>query len=306
MIACVSVSGGKDSTATLLLALERVPRDQVRAVFADTGNEHEETYRYVHEYLPATLGLSIDTVRADFTDWMARRREYVIEKYPGKGVPQAVIDRILAVLHPTGNPYLDLCLIKGRFPSRLAQFCTQHLKTEPLVDYLYALIGKHGAVEVWQGVRGEESPRRAALPERDDRGGGLTNYRPLLRATIPEVFAILARHGVEPNPLYKAGMTRVGCMPCIHAAKDELLQISQRYPGHLDRIEWWEFQVAAASRRGEASFFPDPEEDAHLNRRGIRNMVEWAKTSRGGMQYNLFRCDPAEPPGCSSAYGLCE
>jgi tRNA(Ile)-lysidine synthase TilS/MesJ len=38
MIRLVSVSGGKDSTACLLLALERHPREEVRAVFADTGN----------------------------------------------------------------------------------------------------------------------------------------------------------------------------------------------------------------------------------------------------------------------------
>ena len=40
----VSVSGGKDSTATLLLALELHGRENVRAAFADTGNEHGATY----------------------------------------------------------------------------------------------------------------------------------------------------------------------------------------------------------------------------------------------------------------------
>ena len=43
-IILVSISGGKDSTATLLLALER--EKDVRAVFADTGNEHQLTYDY--------------------------------------------------------------------------------------------------------------------------------------------------------------------------------------------------------------------------------------------------------------------
>jgi len=43
----VSVSGGKDSTATLLVALESHPHDEVMAAFADTGNEHEATYDYV-------------------------------------------------------------------------------------------------------------------------------------------------------------------------------------------------------------------------------------------------------------------
>ncbi len=38
----VSVSGGKDSTATYLLAFEHTGGD-FDAVFADTGNEHEAT-----------------------------------------------------------------------------------------------------------------------------------------------------------------------------------------------------------------------------------------------------------------------
>ena len=38
----ISFSGGKDSTAMLLLAIER-ETDNLSAVFADTGNEHEQT-----------------------------------------------------------------------------------------------------------------------------------------------------------------------------------------------------------------------------------------------------------------------
>ena len=38
----ISFSGGKDSTAMLLLAIERDTPD-LSVVFADTGNEHEQT-----------------------------------------------------------------------------------------------------------------------------------------------------------------------------------------------------------------------------------------------------------------------
>ncbi|MFP3757983.1 phosphoadenosine phosphosulfate reductase family protein, partial [Cupriavidus sp. SIMBA_020] len=54
----VSLSGGKDSTATLLVALEQHGAENVRAVFADTGNEHEETYEYALDYLPRALGIT--------------------------------------------------------------------------------------------------------------------------------------------------------------------------------------------------------------------------------------------------------
>jgi 3'-phosphoadenosine 5'-phosphosulfate sulfotransferase (PAPS reductase)/FAD synthetase len=109
-MAIVSVSGGKDSTATALLAIDRLGRENCRIVFADTGNEHELTYEYVYDYLGAALELPIETVQADFTRHMAGKRVYVENKWPGKGVPDDIVQRAMEVLHPTGVPFIDLCL----------------------------------------------------------------------------------------------------------------------------------------------------------------------------------------------------
>lgn len=65
VINIVSISGGKDSAATLLLALEQNVSNLL-AVFADTGNEHEITYEYVR-YLEDKLGVPIIWLKADFT-----------------------------------------------------------------------------------------------------------------------------------------------------------------------------------------------------------------------------------------------
>ena len=55
--AIINMSGGKDSTATALLAIER----EVDAIFAfaDTGHEHAQTYEYI-EYLQDVLGMPPD------------------------------------------------------------------------------------------------------------------------------------------------------------------------------------------------------------------------------------------------------
>lgn len=314
VIHVVSVSGGKDSAATALLALETQPRDSLRFVFADTGNEHESTPIYV-EYMARHLGITIDTVRAGFEREIVNKRKFVAEKWPGKGVPKEACDRAIAALAPTGNPFLDLCIWKGRFPSRKAQFCTEFLKTRPLVEYQMDLIdsGQCEAVWSWQGVRLDESYSRrirlqgtgACVKAFDVVGGGLFNYRPILRWTAADTFEAAALCELDANPLYRQGMSRVGCMPCINAGKDEVLEISKRFPGHINRIEYWEQTVAMASRRMEASFFPDPDRDAHLNRRGIRNVVEWSKTQRGGVLMDFIRINE-EPKACESAYGLCE
>lgn len=107
--------------------------------------------------------------------------------------------------------------------------------------------------------------------------------------------------GLKPNPLYQMGMGRVGCMPCIHCRKDELLNIAQRFPEVIDRVEAMEQQVRLASKRGMSTFFAIADNKGT----GIREVVEWGKTSRGGRQYDLFRV-LAEGPACTSIYGLCE
>ena len=310
----VSISGGKDSAATALVALETMPRESLRFIFCDTGNEHESTYDYV-AYMESHLGIQIDTLRAEFTQQIARQREYIMNKWPGKGVPLEACERAARAMVPTGNPFLDLCIWKGRFPSRRAQFCTEQLKTLPATEYQLELIdsGQCEAVYSWQGVRLDESWSRrnrmqgtgACVISLDERGGGIWNYRPILRWTAFDVFEAADCYGLKPNPLYLQGMTRVGCMPCINAGKDEVLEISKRFPGHIDRIEMWEQSVAMASKREEASFFPDPDRDAHLKKRGIRNVVEWSKTQRGGQLMDFIRITE-EPKACESAYGLCE
>lgn len=314
MIRLVSVSGGKDSTATLLLALERYPVEEIMACFADTGNEHSMTYEYV-DYLQEKTGIYIHHVKADFSEQWTRRINYVLEKWPEKGVNDYIINQVLEVLlkGPTGVPFLDLCILKGRFPSTKAAFCTEQLKIYPITEYTLDLIDEHGYVESWQGVRAEESPRRALLPEREDKGGGLTIYRPIHKWTVADVFEIHKRNDVNPNPLYKLGMNRVGCMPCVNCSKGELLEIYKRFPEQVDRISEWERIVAAASKRQATTFFhkgpveaPGDMLPADIMAAGtIDKMVEWAQTKRGGVKMDIFSVFE-EPAACSSAYGLCE
>lgn len=323
----VSLSGGKDSTATELVRRVLEPDVPARHVFADTGNEHEATIEYATDYLPRKLGIKVDVLRVDFTDWWWRRRDYIRDVYPtklvekeGYSVAEAdeLIRRCLAVFErgPSGVPFLDLCVIKGRFPSRKAQFCTEFLKTKPLTEYAIYLIDQGHAVWSWQGVRGQESESRARrlwcplnIPACDknfeDVGGGLFIYRPILRWSALDTFEVMKMFGIEPNPLYKLGMGRVGCMPCVNTGKDEILEISKRFPDHIDRIEEWEAAVRIASKRGGASFFPAPDDGrGALVGDNIRKVIQWSRTSRGGRQISIFADDA--PSACSSSYGLCD
>lgn len=306
----VSVSGGKDSQATAIIARDRIGSEHCHYVFADTGNEHELTLEHVNDYLP-TVGLGpVITVKADFTREIANKRLYVETVWPTKGVPTEFIERTLKVLHPTGVPFLDLCLWKGRFPSRKAQFCTQELKRAPLDKYLLDRMEEGLEVSSWRGVRRDESQNRKDAKEFARMAEGYSIEQPIVLWSAAKVVAFVLARGQRLNPLYSLGMGRVGCMPCINCTKDELLEISKRFPHHIDRIREWEGLVCQAAKRGWTTFFCDALEDGESDaeifaRMSIDNRVKWAQTAYGGRQADFIRQEPTVA-ACSSQYGLCE
>lgn len=354
----ISVSGGKDSLATLLIAIKRFGRERILAIFCDTGNENSAVYEYLN-YLELALGIVILRLKADFSEEIAAKRVFVsrdvrtkrvydtVDVFDADGSPVWARDgfgnmryklkknrgasfcefiqkqkkiggghkirwsnkakrRALAVLHPTGNPFLDLCLWKGRFPSRKAQFCTEELKTAMAVSYQLGLIDEGYTVISWQGVRRDESLNRRDAKKFERIAPALYAFRPLVDWSALDVFAYCAAENIQPNPLYKQGMSRVGCMPCINVNKAELREIARRFPDEINRIHEWENLVAAASKRQASTFIPAPGiKKNQAKQHGIWQIVEWSKTTRGGRQFDLL-ADVNESTVCASAYGLCE
>lgn len=328
----VNISGGKDSAACYLLALQR--GRPFRAVMADTGNEHPVTIEYAERLAERTGGPKVEVFRADFSDRMARKRAYIAEHWPAEGVPQDLVDRAIAAIQPTGIPFLDLCLWKGRFPSRRAQFCTEFLKSDVIMTQVIDPARQAGPVVQWLGLRRAESLARRNAPMwqvvRTPGQHPMRFYRPLIHWSAGNVFSFAAAHGLDPNPLYLQGMGRVGCFPCINASKGEIRAIALRFPEAIERIAEWEAICAEASKRGCGTFFAadvtpegarlaaqisrikDREARAAASAAApwpnARQVAEWSRTDRGGRQFNLLDAAFAEDEAlsCSSQYGLCE
>lgn len=301
----LNISGGKDSTALYLFALDM--GIDFLAVFADTGNEHPLTYEYVFQLHKITGGPKIKIVQADFSNQILKRRIFVARDQRKKSVryTNKAKRRILENLNPSSNPFLDLCMWKGRFPSTRRRFCSEELKHKPVFTQVqFPLLEKGHLVVSWQGVRAQESVSRAKLSRReiDPNDNRLIIYRPILDWTHDDVFEIHRRHGIEPNPLYKMGFGRVGCMPCIHANKAEIKNIALRFSDHLEKINDWETRTSAVSKRNLSTFFAYDKTPG--SKSDINQVVEWSKTEHGGKQYSLpFAVDIKQ---CSSIYGLCE
>jgi len=269
----INVSGGKDSTALLLWSLEE-ELPNCRYVYADTQHEHPAVYEYL-EYLERETGVTIERLETE--------------------------------------GFLELCKRKQRFPSSQVRFCTQELKIFPMAHYMndaedWSADNPH---LVWVGIRAEESLSRAQLSEtsymivrksKDDKNAisFILRHHPLIDWYSQDVFDIHKKHGIEPNPLYKMGMHRVGCFPCILATKPELRKMFKRFPEMVDKIREWETLVAAASKRGDASFFPTGRHTPEGGPCRIDDVV--ANLDQGPELPGLEQ----DVQGCMSIYGLCE
>jgi 3'-phosphoadenosine 5'-phosphosulfate sulfotransferase (PAPS reductase)/FAD synthetase len=233
----------------------------------------------------------------------------VLREWPKQGIPDEIVQEAAALHEPTGNPYLDLCISKGRFPSRMAQFCTGELKEIPITTQVVGPMLKAGPVLQWLGIRADESRNRARQPRFNRHESGSTVWRPIFRWTVDDVWAQHRKHGIRPNPLYALGMGRVGCMPCINCRKSELRNIADLFPEHIERIRRWEGVVSAANKRRSATFFAAVTDPTDAGRPGayarIDAIVEWSRTARGGRQFDLFFQAQAGG-GCTSDLALCE
>lgn len=285
-----SFSGGKDSTALLLFLLHEIKPKKLVAVFADTGWEHDITYEYI-EKISKTV-------------------------YP-----------IVTVFR---DSFVNMCKHKKRFPSSGARFCTEWLKLHPIREYIRTQIDI-GNIDPENsimacGIRAEESHKRSAMEEfvETDDYFKLPQWRPLHQWTWQQVFDIHKKYNIEPNPLYKEGMRRVGCMPCIMSSHAELSQIVDRLPEVFDKISKAEATLSEVT--DHASFWGHGDiPEKFCSRRwkhpktgieyripsaeDVKKYVKMTKVQKKyGCSEQLFEdFDKAETWGtCSSIYGLCE
>lgn len=292
MMTVLSLSGGKDSTAAALWLREQ-GIEHVR-VFQDTGWEHPALYAHL-DYLKEQLG-PIIRLRSD------------IDVAPEYADAVADIERRLGV---SSSPMVRWAVKKAMFPSRVRRYCTQELKVRPFLKWARA---QDDDILNVVGIRAEESAARSGLPEREAMPGAedIEVWRPLIRWTLADVVDIHARHNIKPCSLYLQGASRVGCWPCIMANKAELSMLSKD-DVRVDVIRDLEALVGRVATdrnhrhaNGLPAFYQSRMQDEAGNYPcwPIDKVMEWAQTSRGGRQFELFAADPRDA-GCMR-WGLCD
>ncbi len=206
----VAVSGGKDSTATALWALEHFPKEKLFFAFADTGHEATETYKYIN-YLEETLDIEIHRYK------------------------------------PKRNFY-ELVEHKGFFPSKNSRFCTDELKKSVRNLALTDLINRgYERICIITGIRADESEERSKYPIYERQKRTTTGvFRPIFNWSVEDVFEYIRSKGIKVNPLYEKGVDRVGCFPCIFASPEEirLLYEDEDFKNQKTKIEYVEKKIA--------------------------------------------------------------
>lgn len=295
----VQFSGGKDSQACLIYAVEKYGANNVTGVFCDTGWEHEITYKHIQDVCSQ---LSVELV-------VIKSKEY--------------------------DGFIDMAKKKKRFPSAINRFCSVELKTKPMTDYILDVI-KESFITI-QGIRAEESINRAKMQKEcsyfkyytqpagvDKRGRNYyDNYRkaevlefikhyagdiirPVFDWTGNQVMEYILSHDQKPNPLYYMGVSRVGCAPCVLSRLNETKLFMERFPEKMALIAKHEKEIGSTFFGIE--YIPEKYGTKIVDGKRINTIEDIEKyLMRNSNQVTMF--DEPEIPGgrsCMSIYNICE
>lgn len=289
----VSFSGGKDSQACLIQAANRYGADKIEAVFCDTGWEHPDTYKHIHDVC-TLLDVKLTIIRNEKV-----------------------------------GSFQNLCKQMKCFPVATRRSCTSSLKIRPMIDWI---LSHDDSFVIIQGIRGAESASRSEMePECSyfkeyfsmDKGIRLYRkrdvlawckthdasvFRPIFDWTAQQVIDYILDNGQQPNPLYKRGASRVGCFPCIMSRKGEIKVLSKDKI-MADRLISLEKVVNSLGKKNHAGFFPK----GYIPERFCKEYGDGCPTVQEVIDYvnrNDTMSDMFEPEGgysCMSLYhGLCE
>ena len=163
--AVVNVSGGRTSALMLRRVLDAhggtLPRDAF-AVFANTGDEREETLRFLSEIERRWCALS----------WIERDTES----------PDGFREVSFETASRRAEPFEELITQRRFLPHHGARFCTQTLKIEPARAFMRARGFDHWTSAV--GLRADEPRRVAQHRERQRDEDDFASVYPLHRADV--------------------------------------------------------------------------------------------------------------------------
>lgn len=244
----ISLSGGKDSTASLLHMIDSgVPRDKIEVWHqsVDGMNGTKEPFfdwpstegyvRKLAEHLGVKLG------------WQWRARGFKGELYR-KDSPTGDVHYINEWESPT-----DHCLpskkdksgTRLRFPAKTANLSTRYCSASLKIDVARRVMNNRPDLVktteepikiLWvTGERRQESPARAKYNEvevhpSNSRARTVHWWRAVIDWKEEEIWQKMKDHGIIPHPAYQCGFPRLSCRSCIFFSKDHWATLDEVSP----------------------------------------------------------------------------
>ncbi|WP_407324542.1 phosphoadenosine phosphosulfate reductase family protein [Acinetobacter pittii] len=256
----VSMSGGKDSIASLLYLIEKgvdMSKVELWHNLVDGEGEPFMDWLFMDSYnkqLAKAFNLPI------YNSWL-------MHGFEGEMLKNNSISHEYEIETPNGNIIIPRKRAKAgtrlRYPQQSAdlsvRWCSSALKIEVGRRALSNQVRFNNTKILFvTGERREESPNRAKYfqlethfcDNRNGKKGRLIDaYRPVLDFTERQVWEILERHNVAAPVPYRLGWSRSSCMTCIYNSPKIWATIKHYFPNRIERIFKYEEQFETTISR---------------------------------------------------------
>ena len=200
-VAYIAFSGGKDSVVLLDICHQVLPIS-VPVIYSDTDMELPDSVDYV---------------------WPEVQKRY----------PEREFIKVKA-----RSSALENWQVFGP-PSRTVRWCCSVHKSTPAIMYLKKRLDSDRVrATAFLGVRSEESLSRANY---DDisyavKNATQTNCMPILEWGAHELWLYIFANELTINPVYRHGLTRVGCVMCPESSEKYVWFVDKLYPNELKKF----------------------------------------------------------------------
>jgi 3'-phosphoadenosine 5'-phosphosulfate sulfotransferase (PAPS reductase)/FAD synthetase len=206
----ISFSGGETSAyMSQWLWKEMQHKYEMLFVFANTGQENEETLEFTHK-CSKHFGFPLVWVEAD------------VNKEEGKGTTHRVVD--FKTASRSGRPFEDV-IKKYGIPNQNAPFCTRELKEKPIKSFAKSIGWKDYFLAI--GIREDEIDRMSPNRKKNKIIYPLISFRPMTKPKINFWWT------QQPFRLNLKGY-QGNCKTCWKKGIYKLYQIAKEAPEHYD------------------------------------------------------------------------